>query len=130
MADVKPPVVVWKNEPDQHDYPAAAAYLSLIADAKTVADMVDRLRQAPIVTGKAKDLLRASCLPLLPLDNAHVLVDLRKVVSGQSLSPVLLVRGDVRKGHPMTIADGYHRVCASYHLNENTDIPARVIDLH
>lgn len=126
---VAPPSVVWKNEPDEHDYPAAGAYLSLIADAKTVADMVGRLRAAPLVTGKAKDLLRASCLPLLALDNVHVLRDLRKVVSGQKLSPVLVVRGDVRKGHPMTVADGYHRVCASYHLDENTDIPARIIDL-
>jgi hypothetical protein len=23
----------------------------------------------------------------------------------------------------MQIADGYHRVCASYHTDENTDIP-------
>jgi hypothetical protein len=27
---------------------------------------------------------------------------------------------------PLQIADGYHRVCASYHLDENTDIPCRL----
>jgi hypothetical protein len=29
---------------------------------------------------------------------------------------------------PMVIADGYHRMCASYHLSENEDIPCRIID--
>jgi hypothetical protein len=28
----------------------------------------------------------------------------------------------------MTIADGYHRVCASYHLDENADIPCHLVD--
>jgi hypothetical protein len=27
------------------------------------------------------------------------------------------------------IADGYHRVCASYHLNEDTEIPCRIADI-
>mgnify|MGYP001097097390 FL=1 len=45
---------------------------------------------------------------------------------GKPLSPVLLVRGDLLRGVPAQIADGYHRVCASYHLDENTDIPCRI----
>ena len=28
----------------------------------------------------------------------------------------------------MTIADGFHRVCASYHVNEDADIPCLVVD--
>jgi hypothetical protein len=27
----------------------------------------------------------------------------------------------------MQIADGYHRVCASYLTDENTDIPVRIV---
>jgi len=42
---------------------------------------------------------------------------------------VLLVRGDLRTGVALQIADGYHRVCASYHLSEDTEIPCRIIDL-
>ena len=53
--------VSWKSEPDEHDYPAATAYPSLIGDTAQ-------------------------------------------------------------------IADGYHRVCASYHIDENTDIPCHVVD--
>jgi hypothetical protein len=30
---------------------------------------------------------------------------------------------------PLIVADGYHRICASYHLDENTDIPCRIADL-
>jgi hypothetical protein len=29
----------------------------------------------------------------------------------------------------LTIADGYHRVCAGYHLADNTAIPCRLVDL-
>jgi hypothetical protein len=28
----------------------------------------------------------------------------------------------------LTVADGYHRICASYHLDEDTDIPCRIVD--
>jgi len=120
---------VWKNQPDKHDYPAAANYLSLIADQGLVDDIVARLKKAPITTYKAKDILRASCLALLPVTDIHVAVDLAKVAQGVKLSPVLLVRGGIQTGVPTTIADGYHRVCASYYLGDNTDIPARIVDL-
>ena len=120
---------VWKHEPDKHDYPAAANYLSLIADASVVDDIVARLKKAPITTYKAKDILRASRLELLPVTDAHVAIDLAKVAQGVKLSPVLLVRGGIERGVPATIADGYHRVCASYYLGDNTDIPARIVDL-
>jgi len=41
----------------------------------------------------------------------------------------LLVRGDIASGRHLQIADGYHRVCASYHVDENTDIPCRLVAL-
>jgi hypothetical protein len=120
--------VSWKTEPDDHDYPAAASYLLLIASTSQVADVVDRLKSGDIEYYKAKDMLRASGLPLLPEDNPHVAADLRKVTKGKALSPVLLVRGDLLTGVALQIADGYHRVCASYHLDENTNIPCRITD--
>ncbi len=48
------------------------------------------------------------------------------MAAGKALSPVLLVRGELREDIALQIADGYHRVCASYHLDENTDIPFRM----
>jgi hypothetical protein len=118
----------WSDEPEEHDFPAAAAYLSLVCEPTDVRKLVNALQTAPTVLHQAKDLLRASGLALLPIDNVHVASDLAKVDRGEKLSPVLLVRGDFRRGSPLTIADGYHRVCASYHLSENTDIPCHLVD--
>ena len=117
------------DEPEDHDYPAAAAYLTLLAPADTVSQCVEGLRSAPIVHQKAKDILRASGLALLPADNAHVAADLDKIRKKKPLSPVLIVRGDLATGRAAQIADGYHRVCASYLTDENTDIPCRLADL-
>lgn len=124
MATVK-----WKTDPDEHDYPAAAAYLSLLMKADAVTAVLAILEDAPIVTQKAKDILRAAQLPLLPVSDAHVADDLQKVKNGQPLSPILLLRGQFGSAVPLQVADGYHRVCASYQLNENTDIPCRIADL-
>jgi hypothetical protein len=120
------PVVLWKTAPEEHDYPAAAAYLALLAAPGEVLVLLDLLHAAPAQHWKAKDILRASGLPLLPHDNRHVAADLHKIVNGKVLSPVLLVRGDLTIGRPLQVADGYHRVCASYHTDENTDIPCRL----
>jgi hypothetical protein len=51
------------------------------------------------------------------------------VKKGVKLSPVLLVRGGLGGDRPLTVADGYHRICASYHLDEDADIPCRLADL-
>lgn len=118
--------VLWGDEPDEHDYPAAADYLALLASAEQIAEIVATLKHAPVVHKKAKDLLRASQLALLPKDNVHVQRDLKKIKDGKKLSPILVVRGNLDAGVAMQIADGYHRVCASYYTDENTDIPVRV----
>jgi hypothetical protein len=119
----------WKDKPDDHDYPAAEDYLSLLMAPSRAKQVVRRLRATPLVTRKAKDLLRASRLPALPPENFHVARDLQKVKEGKQLSPVLLGRGNLSSEVPLTIADGYHRICASYHLDEDTDIPCRIADL-
>jgi hypothetical protein len=62
------------------------------------------------------------------VDNPHVAADTTKVKKGKALSPVLLIRGNFVRGVPAQIADGYHRVCASYHIDENTDIPCHIVD--
>lgn len=119
----------WKAEPDDHDYPAASDYLSLVLPAAHATALVDVFGSAPVSHRKAKDLLRASGLAGLPADNVHVAKDLRRVKRGDKLSPVLVVRGNLRDAAPLTIADGYHRVCASYQLDEDADIPCRIVDL-
>lgn len=125
----KNPSPHWKERADEHDYPAAANYLSLLMDVQVAAKVAAKFKKAPISTYLAKDILRASRLPLLPIDNYHVKSDLKKVKKGQLLSPVLLVRGELGADRPLTIADGYHRICASYYLDENAEVICHVVDL-
>lgn len=120
--------VKWLDEPEEHDYPAAASYLALLATEDEVKAIVKALKKAPVTVQKAKDILRASRLDLLEETNAHVRSDLVKVHKGEKLSPILLVRGNLANGDPLQIADGYHRVCASYYTDENTDIPVKLAD--
>ena len=119
--------VKWLPKPENHDYQAAEDYLSLIMSPKKAADARQQLSaaQGNITHRKAKDILRASQLALLDQKNKHVASDLLKVSAGQSLSPILLLRGD--ECHPLIVADGYHRVCASYWIDENTDIPCVLV---
>ncbi len=118
--------VIWDEEPSKHDYPAAAAYLSLcIADEVRVAEIVEDLRRSEITVRRANDLLRASGLPLLPRTNPQVERVIVRVHQGRRLSPVLLVVDD-DLAHPLVIADGYHRIVAGYYLDEKTNIPCRI----
>jgi hypothetical protein len=118
----------WKDQPDDHDYPAAETYLTLLMPRASARKIVTRMRKAPLEHWKAKDILRASRLPLLPPESFHVAKDLKKVNAGKKLSPALLVRGRLTANFPLTIADGYYRICASCHLDEETEIPCRMAD--
>jgi len=119
----------WQVEPDRHDFPAASTYLSLICDPTVAQRLVALLQEAPTSIYQAKDLLRASGLALLDKNNAHVAKDLDKVRGGHKLSPILLVRGDFIERRPLVVADGYHRICASYWIDEDSSIPCRVADV-
>ena len=123
------PGVTWAPAPVEKDYPSAQSYLRLVAEDADVDALTTALADAPTVQQHAKDILRAARLPLLPADDAEVAKDLGRVAAGIALSPILLVRGDLRSGRLLQIADGYHRVCASYHLSEDTDIPCRLVSI-
>ena len=115
----------WLDHVEEHDYPAAESYLRLIYDDKTVKGIVKRLRKAEIVQFKAKDIFRASTLSLLGVSNSHVEKDSKKIANGLALSPLLLVR-EPYLGKVM-IADGYHRMCAVYLVNEDALIHCKIV---
>jgi len=117
--------IKWLNEPEDHNYPAAQSYLSLIYDQNTADDYVLKLRKAPMTEFKAKDILRASGLSPLGLSNVHIEKDTKKINSGRPLSPLLLVRDKVNA--KVIIADGYHRMCSVYMINEDAVIPCKII---
>lgn len=114
---------IWLSNPEEHDFPAAADYLDLLLPEAEVKEIVKQLKKATTQSKKAKDILRASELPLLPKENIHVAANLKKFKNGKKLSPLLLVR---RLGK-LVIADGYHRICASYYLKEDLEVPCRIV---
>lgn len=117
--------IKWLDTPDDHDYPAAESYLSLIYDVQTVANLSQQLKQAPVSKFKAKDIFRASGLSLLGVSNSHVDNDRKKIMAGQTLSPLLLVRD--KSNGKVVIADGYHRLCSVYGFDEDAVIPGKIV---
>jgi hypothetical protein len=117
--------IEWLAKPEPHDYAAAASYLSLIMDDRSVTQAVAKLKRAAMTQFKAKDIFRASSLQLLPLSNSHVKKDEKKILAGEHLSPILLVR-DGSTGR-VVIADGYHRMCAVYAFDEDASIPCKIV---
>jgi hypothetical protein len=115
----------WLREPEAQDYPAALSYLKLLHPPKTAKALVKRLRSARVTEFKAKDIFRASRLSLLGISNLHVTRDRRKIARGMALSPLLLVR-DPEHGS-VVIADGYHRLCAVYSVDEDAIIPSKIV---
>jgi hypothetical protein len=114
----------WLKKPEEQDYPAALSYLSLLYDKRTAKACVKKLKRASASEFKAKDIFRASALPLLGAGNTHVQKDRQRIVSGRALSPLLLIR-DSANGK-VIIADGYHRLCAVYSYNEDAVIPCQI----
>jgi hypothetical protein len=117
--------ILWLDDVEEHDYPAAESYLRLIYDDKHAKQLVKKLRKTTIVEFKAKDIFRASSLSLLGVSNSHVAKDSKKITKGTALSPLLLVR-DSTLGK-VVIADGYHRMCAIYRVNEDAFIHCKIV---
>ena len=119
------PAIAWRAKPEAHDYPAAASYLALLVDEKLAAKLARKLKRAPMTSFKAKDIFRASGLSLLGVSNSHVRKNLLKIDAGEALSPLLLVR-DHQHGK-VVVADGYHRLCSVYTLDEDAAIPCKIV---
>ena len=117
--------IKWLEEPEEHDYPAASSYLNLVYDDKATRRIVNALKRAPIVQFKAKDIFRASKLSLLGVSNSHIEKDTGKIRAGEKLSPILLVRNTANGW--VIIADGYHRLCAVYAIDEDALIPCKIV---
>ena len=115
----------WMKDPEPHDFRAATDYLELIFSEEQTKKIVGDLEKALPVIKKAKDILRASQLCMLPDTNIHVKENLKKVKKGNKLSPLLLVRHNYK----LIIADGYHRMCAAFYLSEDLKIPCRLVSV-
>ena len=108
----------WKKDVEQHDYAAASSYLSIRFGESRAERVAAELRKLPVITRRANDILRATGRAALPLSDPGVLKDLKKVLSGEKLSPILVAQGDV--------ADGYHRLSLAYALDPYAEVPLKI----
>jgi hypothetical protein len=120
--------VVWSKHLPAQDFAGASRYLDLICAPSVAKRIVASGRRAKTQMFAAKDLLRASALPLLSKDDVQVDADLKRIRKGKPLAPVLLVRGDGASAVPLTIADGYHRICAICYFDESEPVPCILVD--
>jgi hypothetical protein len=122
IASMADNAIRWSARPVTEDYTAAFDYLCLIFPAPQAKRLVSRMRSSRPIKRAAKDLLRASALPVLPQEDGAVAKDWKKIRKGKALSPILLVQGDASKGAALVVADGYHRICAAYHEDESAEV--------
>lgn len=116
--------IKWLRKPEEGDYTAAMSYLSLVYDEPTVAAHLNKLKRAPVSKRKANDIFRASGLSLLGVSKFQIKKEKKKIKTGKSLSPLLLIR-DSDSGK-LVIADGYHRLCAIYSYDEDAVIRCKI----
>jgi hypothetical protein len=117
--------IEWLADVADHDYSAAAAYLSIKLDKDLVAKVIGKLRKAPLATRRANDILRAAGLPPAPLDDPGVMKDLIRVIERTGLSPVLVFSD----GTVADIADGYHRVSLVYRIDPYGVVPLKLVSV-
>jgi len=115
----------WLPKVEEHDFAAAASYLALVHPQAQCKTLVAALRAAELVQFRAKDIFRASGLSLLGISNSHVEKDRAQIDKGEALSPLLLVRDE--KNGKVIVADGYHRLCAVYRVDEDAWIPCKIV---
>jgi hypothetical protein len=114
----------WLSEPEEKDYAAASSYLSLLLSPDRLSEAIELLRKAPRGSWRAKDILRAAQLPLLKQkQSTEVAEKLAHIASGTPISPILLIHDG--RGR-LEIADGYHRACAAYLVDEDSPVPGRL----
>jgi hypothetical protein len=114
--------IAWQKDVAEHDYDSAYNYLTLKFDDARASEVVDRMKKAEVTSRRANDILRATGLIPLPLTDPGVRRDLLKVLSGEKLSPVLVI--DQKPG--ADIADGYHRVSLAYNIDPFMSVPLRM----
>lgn len=115
----------WLDEPEEKDYLAAHSFLSMVLAPSSLSETIVALRAAPLGHWAAKDLLRAAGLPpLKPKQSAEVAEKLKKIKNGIPISPVLLI-GGIRDY--LVIGDGYHRASAAYRVDEDAQVPGRLL---
>lgn len=113
-------LIEWLDDVADEDYTAAYNYLTLNVDEIRARNIVSRLQEVKLCHRRANDILRATKLPALSMNDPGVRHSLIKVLKGEKLSPILVSE---RSGD---IADGYHRVSLAYNIDPFMTVPLRM----
>jgi hypothetical protein len=100
----------WLDAPQKHDYPAAESYLRLILRPREAKSLVRRLKRAGIAEFAAKDIFRASDVPMLGSSDSHVERYRSSILLKEALSPLLLCRDPA---HGKLVITGFARFMRS-----------------
>lgn len=120
-----PKTIEWFLEPEGHDYPAAEDFLTLYVTRSAARSIVRDLRNAPMESFKARDILRASGLALCGICDKHVERTIEKIKDECKLSPILLVRGQ----NGLLVVDGYHRLCGVVTHDQDAKVPCKLVSM-
>jgi hypothetical protein len=110
----------WHNRIRKRHIKRATAFLRLFLNKKDLNKLKAKLKKHRITTDyhTAKDIIRASQSQMVADDNANLLEHINDVKNGLAFYPVILVRAKKR----LFIADGFHRICTAYSIDDKTKI--------
>lgn len=103
------------------DFEAARTWLLRMFGPDTADRLMASLEAAPTVSRMACDIVRTGCITLIPKDNLMVAHFMRHLRRGNMFKPLLLV-----EWRPLIVADGHHRLAASFYTDPGMLIPCKV----
>lgn len=115
---------MWSKDVADHDYEAAVAYLGLLFKPKKAGRLSAKMRKAEISEFLAKDILRASDISLSYIKAFDWTKQQEEIEHQDPMSPILIVRQC--KGRPLLIADGFHRLCATFVADQEVKVPCKI----
>lgn len=125
--------ISWHPNPSNSQWLDLEEYLNLKFTSDTAKKLYskfeDKVKDHKSKTFQAKDILRAANMlnekGILPADDKIVQKELKLFKNGKSIAPIMLV-----KQHPnqkLLIVDGFHRLCAIYHIDPEMHCLAYII---
>lgn len=117
--------IKWLGEPVSKDYSAAEMFLQLLYEPKKARLWAKKLKRAGMSQYAAKDILRASAIPITEIQAFDWTKQQEEIDQGTPLSPILIVRQE--NGGHLIIADGFHRLCAVFTSDQGINVPCKIV---
>lgn len=120
----KPTEAKWLERPAEKDFKAAETFLQLLYGPKKARGYSKNLAKANLAKYAARDLLRASETPVAEVQAFDWAKQRSEITAGTPMSPILLIRQE--NGGHLIVADGFHRLCAVFSIDQDALIPCFV----